>query len=284
MMKKFFVGILILGISGLTTSCALKTRSYESANPFSRIQDKAQVPLKLNDETVILDARSHFAYGLGHWSEAVHFPWEKLAESRESGQLPKNPIKAWTSLSLVGIDPLTSVIVVGEGHKGLGEEGRLAWTLLYYGLNDVQTVSQDAIDVYFTRTATKPHEAVSLWRKEPRSQLRVGREEFLKIMAAPRESASGQKVAFIDVRSHKEYFAKSGGIYKDPDIAAVNIEWKEFYGEDGRPNFKMRSKLQALGYGLNDELIVFSNHGVRSSAAAYALLAMGFKNVRNFLP
>ena len=74
---------------------------------------------------------------------------------------------------------------------GLGEEGRLAWTLLYYGLNDVQTVSQDAIDVYFTRTATKPHEAVSLWRKEPRSQLRVGREEFLKIMAAPRESALG---------------------------------------------------------------------------------------------
>jgi len=250
----------------------------------SRIQDKAKVPLKVFDETIVLDARSAFSYGLGHWSEAIHFPWEKLSESIETGQLPKDPSKVWRSLSLIGVDPLTPVIVVGDGIKGSGEEGRLAWALLYYGLIDVQTVAQDAIDIYLTQTPTRPQKNVQMWRKDPRESLRIDRQEFMKKVVLPRVSPDGRKALFIDVRSKEEYFSKSGGVYNEPDIEALHIEWKEFFGEDGRPNLKIRKQILALGYSLEDEVILFSNRGVRSGAASYSLIANGFKRVRNFVP
>lgn len=260
-----------------------RTKGFESTDPFSRIEDKAKIPLKITDETVILDARSSFDYGLGHWSEAIHFPWQKLSESAQTGQLPKDPAKAARSLSLVGIDPLTPVIVVGEGHKGEGEEGRLAWTLIYYGLNDVQTVSQTGIDIFLTQTETKPRENKPLWQPSPREDLRIGREEFLKKVMQPRTKNS-KKTLFIDVRSKEEYFAKKGEFYKEPDIQALHMEWKEFYQPDGRPDLRLRRKLKALGYSLDDEIIVFSDRGVRSSAAAYSLIANGFNQVKNFIP
>lgn len=272
-----FSSIPLLGCS------TMGTRGFESNDPLSRIEDKARVPLKINDDTIVLDARSAFEYGLGHWSEAIHFPWQKLAESEQTGQLLKDPSKAGLSLSLIGVDPFTPVIVVGEGPSGQGEEGRLAWSLLYYGLNDVQTISQNGLDIYLTQAETKPSRNKPIWSKAPREEMRIGREEFLEKVVAPREKRSG-KVLFIDVRSKEEYFAKKGELYKEPDIQALHMEWKEFYQPDGRPDLRLRGRLQALGYSTKDEVIVFSNRGVRSSAAAYALIANGFKNVRNFLP
>lgn len=274
------ISFLVVTLAGCATS---GTRGFESADPLSRIEDKAKLPLRITDETVILDARSAFDYGLGHWSEAIHFPWQKLAESEQTGQLLKDPSKAGLSLSLVGIDPITPVIVVGEGPRGQGEEGRLAWTLLYYGLSDVQTVSQNGLDIFLTQAETKPSKNKPIWSRNPREELRIGREEFLEKVVAPRETKSG-KVLFIDVRSKEEYFAKKGALYKEPDIQALHMEWKEFYQSDGRPDLKLKGRLQALGYSTGDEIIVFSNRGVRSSAAAYALIANGFRNVRNFIP
>jgi 3-mercaptopyruvate sulfurtransferase SseA len=86
------------------------------------------------------------------------------------------------------------------------------------------------------------------------------------------------------VRSKDEYFEKRGEMYKEPDIQALHMEWKEFYLGDGRPDLKVKRRLKALGYSESDEIIVFSNRGVRSSAAAYSLIANGFTKVRNFIP
>lgn len=263
--------------------CQQATKVYENKSPFSRIEDKAKLPLKYGEETVVLDARSAFDYGLGHWSEAIHFPWEKLAESSATGQLKLDPRAARRSLSLVGITPETSVLVVGQGLKGQGEAGRLAWTLVYYGISDVQTTNQDAIDVYFSQVEAKPKENAKEWDVPTRQELVIDRANFLKVVTSPRVDQAGVKTLLIDVRSKEEYFAKKGNRYAEPDIQALHMEWKEFYEQDGRPNLLLKKRLSALGYSSKDRIIVFSNRGVRSSAAAYSLLANGFVNVQNLL-
>jgi hypothetical protein len=44
----------------------------------------------------------------------------------------------------------------------------------------------------------------------------------------------------------------------------------------------VKSRLQAVGILPTDRVILVSNKGVRSGAAAYALLAIGFARVQNF--
>lgn len=284
MMKNFVLFSLSFCLVLIQLGCAnLKTRGYEKKDPLSRIEDQAKLPLKIFDHTVVLDARSSFEYGLGHWSEAIHFPWEKLAESGQTGQLLKDSSRAVRLISLVGVDPKTPVIVVGEGHKGQGEEGRLAWALIYYGLNDVQTVSQGGVDIFLTQNESKTPENKSPWKVSPRENLRIQKDEFIQKVKSPR-TQNGKNILFIDVRSKAEYFAKKGEVYKEPDIQALHMEWKEFFLPDGRPDLKVKSRLKALGYASEDEIIVFSNRGVRSSAAAYSLIANGFRQVKNFLP
>lgn len=284
-MSLFGRSLFILTLFTLVSSgCSnLQTRGNETSDPFSRIEDKAKLPLKVYEDTLVLDARTSFAYGLGHWSEAIHFPWEKLSESESTGQLLKDTEKAQRSLSLIGIDPQTPVIVVGDGLKGQGEEGRLAWSLIYYGVVDVQTVAQDGVDIFLTKNATRPPENKPVWTKDTREEMRIGKEEFLKKVMAPRQVGK-RKVLFIDVRSKDEYFAKQGQVYLEPDIQALHMEWKEFFQKDGRPDLKVKNRLRALGYSADDEIIVFSRRGVRSAAAAYSLIANGFDHVRNFVP
>lgn len=275
--------LIATGFMVALTGCQTPTtKTSENRSPFSRIEDNAKLPLKFGEDTVVLDARSSFDYGLAHWSEAVHFPWEKLAESSATGQLKKDPSSAQRSLALVGISPNTSVLVVGSGQKGVGESGRLAWTLVYYGIKDVQTVGQDAIDVYFSQQETPPRKNAAPWTQAVNQKMVISRADFLKTVTHPKVGGA-TKTLILDVRSKEEYFAKKGNKYAEPDIQAMNMEWKEFYGEDGRPNLAIRKRLQALGYSVTDEVIVFSNRGVRSSAAAYSLIANGFKNVKNLI-
>ena len=59
------------------------TKVTESATPTawaSKIAETTKKPLKLNDETVVLDSRSEFEYGLAHWSTSVRFGWENLVQ------------------------------------------------------------------------------------------------------------------------------------------------------------------------------------------------------------
>ena len=85
------------------------------------------------------------------------------------------------------------------------------------------------------------------------------------------------------MRTKEEYFGRGDKKYETPDLHALQIDWKEFFSEDGRPHKSIRGKLKDIGVKLDDEVLIISSNSVRSSAAAYALLALGFKNVRNFL-
>lgn len=247
---------------------------------FDVLVDRAEKPLVIGEKTAVLDARKSFDYGLNRIEGSLHLPWESLAESAASGEELRDPRKAGLKLSLMGLEPGSQVIVVGYGPLGAGEEGRVAWSLLRLGFQDVQVATADMFRKNWTQRPSAPRENVPAWPVNPRADLQIELEEFRKL-AFDLKSRVADKIFVLDVRSEKEYFNRADA-KSAPDIQAMNVPWTEFYTAKGRPNPKLAARLQALGIAPGDRVILISNKGVRSGAAAYALLALGFKHVQNF--
>src|SRR4051812_5079547 len=87
---------------------------------FVQVMQKAQRPLEISERTQILDVRSSFDYGLNHVQNSLHFPWENLAETRQSGEVIRDKRQAATRLSLLGLTPSSPVVIVGDGSAGKG--------------------------------------------------------------------------------------------------------------------------------------------------------------------
>ncbi|MGE4130356.1 MAG: rhodanese-like domain-containing protein [Bdellovibrionales bacterium] len=259
------------------------TRVGESqSREFALIIDKVDKPLKLSDHSVILDARSSFDYGLNRVTGSQHLTWESLAESSQTGELMRDRRRLAQRLALFGLKPDRPIIVLGNGPRGGGEEGRLAWTLVYFGFRDVQISSVELFRKNMTQLPSPAPENVEPTDLEGNFGLVVDKKEFQRWAENPKDRAES-RVWILDVRSEGEYFNKTKGAPKVVDIGALNVEWKQFFTDMGRPNVKIREILAALGVQPKDRIIVVSNKGIRSSAAAYALLAIGFHRVENFL-
>ncbi|MCB0362788.1 MAG: hypothetical protein KDD35_08700 [Bdellovibrionales bacterium] len=253
----------------------------------TRIQDlkdlsqRMNAPVELNENLIVIDTRSRFDYVMAHIPGSIHLTWEELAQVRSStpGKIQKEHGRLVRRLALLGLEPLSSVLILGKGLRGRGEEGRLAWTLYYLGLNKIQIGNIELFARLMTNVESAPKKNAENWEPNIRYSIDASKDE---VIAAARSGDS--TVHLIDVRSSKEYFHKAGdGLnYSLPDLRAVNIEWREFFQSDGRPQFQMRDKLRAINIQLNDRIIVLSQKGVRSAAVTMALLSMGFKHAANY--
>lgn len=280
---RFVYLFAVLVLSGCQT--APTKVSETQVRQFDVLLDKTTKPLELSDSTVVLDTRSSFDYGLNRISGSIHFPWESLAEdsSGKKGDVLKDRHKAALRLALQGLDPKTPVVVVGYGVPAgsRGEAGRLAWNLLLFGFHDVQTANVEVFRKTFTQSPTPAAKNVPITKIDERSNVIVSSEEFSKLAQDPK-SRMATHTFVLDVRSEKEYLNKDEKVPRAPDINSINVEWTEFFTKQGRPDPRIAAKLSAIGIGPKDRVIVVSNRGVRSGAAAYALLALGFQNVQNF--
>ena len=62
----------------------------------------------------------------------------------------------------------------------------------------------------------------------------------------------------------------------------IKFEWKDLFTPQGRPDPRVIPRLEGLGIQSEDRIVLISNKGVRSAAAAYALLALGYAHAQNF--
>jgi 3-mercaptopyruvate sulfurtransferase SseA len=259
------------------------TKTSESQQRgFQTLVEKSSQPVVLDESMVILDARPSFDYGLNRVQGSLHFTWENLAEDAATGEILRDTRQAGLRLALLGITPATPVVVVGNGGGGDGGEGRLAWTLLYLGVRDVQVARFDVFRKDWTQATTAPAKNVPAWIPERREDLVVSPEEFDRL-ARDARGRMENRVWIIDVRSEREYFRQLPATKAVPDIGAMHIPWTDFYNDKGRPNSALRKKLTGLGIQPSDRVILLSERGVRSAAAAYALLALGYTRVQNFI-
>lgn len=277
------IRLLLAALIALVGCQSKPTKITESqSREFDLVISKSEKPLKLDDNMIILDARPAFDFGLSRVVGSHHFPWENLVENAKTGELIKDRRKLSQRLSLFGLTPDKPVVVVGRGPEGQGEEGRLAWTLLYLGFQDVQTASVNMFRKNLTQMSTPVPKNEMPADLEPNIAMVTSEKDFKRLAADPKYRMEN-RIWIVDVRSEKEYFNKDPKVKSQPDIRALHIEWKEFFTDLGRPNSALRKRLKNLGVGEGDRIILVSQRGDRSGAAAYALIAMGFKKVENYL-
>ncbi len=252
------------------------------------LQKNLKVPIALSPQTVIVDARPAFEYAVVHPPNAINLQWRDFCDpsGSASGVLRKDQTEGARRLSLMGVTPSSQVVVVGAGLNGRGEEGRIAWTLLYLGIQDVQTAQLDSLGFRYSNTEAPPRANKPLWVPNLRSQIAVGLDEFKELMQQSEKAPAGNldgRVVFIDVRPAEEVQLTQQLVsQRASKFHPLNLSWNTFFGQNGRPDFSVRQRLAALKIGSKDRIIVISNHGVRSGAVTYALLALGYKKAANY--
>ena len=245
----------------LSTGCqSPQTKVYE------------QSPAQLLEKSVILDARPSFEYMSSHLPGAINVNWQDFSvpEKNRRGELKKDLSREARRLALYGINPRTPVIVIGNGTRGDGAEGRLAWTLAYMGITNVKMMPISSFNIPMTAAESPPPKNVQPWEPEYDTFLAINRRDFLvTVHHVPREAL------ILDVREEKEYL-------KNDVIGALNIPWTNFVAVDGSANKSMRTELERLGHSTDKEIIVVSNTGVRSAYVTLLLRQLGFSKATNF--
>ncbi len=277
-----FLGIVCGAL--VLAGCELKPtrgRATSELDP-RRIERVLKSAIPITPETVILDARPLFEYELGHVTGSYHFPWFWLAESQLQPTLPKDLEAVSRRMAIMGLDRNTPVVVVGNGRLGRGEEGRLAWTLLWLGFEHVEVASLKYFEPQVDRLEPPPREAKQTINWQGKSNWVSSKADFKRVISSPRIYPQ-HRVHILDVRSKAEYFNKVKGSasYQYPDIQSLHIEWQEFFDMKGRPAFKVRQQLIDIGVQPTDPIYVLSNQGTRSAAVAFALMKLGFQKVHN---
>lgn len=243
-------------------------------------------PLLVDERTILIDARAPFEYSVSHAPGAVNFQWLDFASpgGAAPGKVTADLDGLANRLALHGITPDSQVVVMGNGKTGMGEEGRVAWSLVHLGVRDVQIASVDHFrsGVINAEPAQRPN--APRWTPRPNERLVADRKEVLAIATGKISDGERPRGRLLDVRSRKEYFLKAGvgQGYVFPELRALHIPWEEFYTGQGRPNPALKAQLEGLGWDLDERIIVVSQKGVRSGAVAFALMSMGFSNVANY--
>ena len=238
---------------------------------------------RIESEIFVLDTRSAFEHNMFRISGSVRMNWEDFYSKKEGEpyRLRKNLDDDIKRLSLLGLDLNSSLLIVGHGKKGEGEEGKLAWILLYLGFKNVNFTSIDdakgfgsLVSETFDRSRLKKNK--DAWTPNYRQSLFASRDEVLKVffdLKQRRKAFSRKKWAkkwIIDV-SEKGSFKK-----------VLTFHWKSFFNSKGRPHLGMRRKLLKRGLKRKDRILVISRKGFKSSAVVAALYLMGFKNSAHF--
>jgi thiosulfate/3-mercaptopyruvate sulfurtransferase len=238
--------------------------------------------------TVVIDARPAFEFDVAHVPGSIRLSWtdftrignantNKYGRSNPSGDLEPDLFSAARRLARYGIDPKTSVLIVGGVPEHLADMGRLAWTFKYLGISNVKTMSIDKLKFPLTKELSQPQDAKPLWKPEYDAGIDCVKDDFWKYIKL--RDKEHKSVFILDVRDEKEYLGKvSDGLsQKVPDIGAINIPMNQFFTKLGEPDPHIADRLTQVGVTTLSQLVVVDNKGIRSGAATFALLALGYK-------
>lgn len=288
---KYFVLVLTAIV---LASCAQKPTKGTIENPV--VARKESQKAKIGKETVILDVRAPFEFNLAHIPGSINVAWEDFSRRSPDarGLIEKDLHPLARRLALIGIDPGTPVLIVGKGLTGKGEEGRVAWTLESLGVQNIQLAG---VEDFRERRETRDAKNKNFWTPQLDESLAISWNELrAKIEGssyppsrARRKALGGvplpvkdENFVVIDVRS-KEEFSIDNLNKRTPRVFRFeNIDWREFYTETLDPNPGLVKLLNDKGVTQMTEILLISNHGVRSGAVTWALQKLGYKKARNF--
>jgi 3-mercaptopyruvate sulfurtransferase SseA len=266
----FALSLLVIGLVACQTT---PTRVKE--NLTMGPNDDASMTITKN--TVVLDVRSMFDYVSSHLPMAYPVRWQDFSFNQENriGSLKDDLTSVARYFARLGVSEQSHVVVVGNGHGGDGAEGRLAWMLQYLGVSHVSFVTENSIQMKRIAGEPGPTRNVAPWVPTLRRDLIATKEEITQVIAKKEEAV------IIDVRTAQEYLSQTPN-FRPPDIGAINIDWREFIDEKGKPQVSIVSKLGSVEITRDKKIIVISRRGVRSGLVTQVLRRLGFSRTANF--
>lgn len=277
-MKAHFLFLLSALSLAILVSCQMSPTKVTREEPV--LVESITAEKLLQDKPVLLDARPAFEFNLAHVPGAINIRWEDFSQThpQSRGVLQADLFSVARRLALIGIDPETPVVVLGQGSQGAGEEGRIAWTLRVLGVKKVHTLVHSSYRKMNTSTESPPPvKNKPYWKPVVAEPLMVDAKRFKSAV-----TQNLKPVVVLDVRSLEEFNLRNLSKDKKVKVPVVNLEWREFFSAQGWPSKASEQRLQEEGVGKDSVILVISNHGVRSGAVTYALDFLGYKNVRNF--
>lgn len=222
---------------------------------------KAKIIKPQPPQEVVLDARPFFEYSTSHVEKSQFIRWEDYAQTEEPfrGLLEPNLSIIARKLRSLGISPQTKVIVLGNGTKGNGEEGRIAWMLRYVGVKQVKTQVYSDFQGKRVTLSTADNWAAPVWIPRADDKIRIRKTELEKDL---------KNYKLVDVRSPEAF--KEGTI-----PGAINIPWAQFATQN------VRQLLASQGVAATSPIVFFSQKGVESAYATFISNEAGI-DAKNF--
>ena len=234
-----------------------------------------------NSGLKIVDARPAADFAEGHLPGAVNLLWEDFCARPTTAVQPilQSP-GYWGSLSgdrlqglaqeleKRGLSTEDRIIVVGNGHRDKGREGRIAWMLAYMGAQNVGLLDRGLAELkdLFTQDPTDYSAGSAKWPLKLAENRRCTMADLAKI------KASGESLYLVDTRSHKEFIGDSYDYQpRRGRIPGSHLfAYDKLFQEDGsfisRETYLSNLSREAQA----DNLVSYCEVGVR--AALYALL------------
>ncbi len=281
-------GILVIGFvvlaNFLLVGCQQQpTKVYQTVptQVSDKVRTKNIVPTL---QTVIIDARPAFEFAISHLNGAINLRPEDFnqQEAPFRGVLEKDKFYHARRLARLGIAPDTHVVVVGRGAKGQGEEGRIAWMLKHFGVQNVEFCATQYFSLPLTSNEAPPRLSLPIWKPNLDESLVVEKEDFLRATKVPAVALSS--VLILDIRPEEEYLGKAKVFKRNTPVFSntINIPWTQFFDEQGLVKADMKEKLNAVGISSMRIIYVIGNMGAESAAVTLALRELGFNKSANF--
>lgn len=253
-----------------------------------RIVDAAEASRRLAEVSVV-DARTSAAFGAGHVPGAVRVDWREWTLEKPGvlsalfghperwGRVPRPDARLEIRVRALGLSNARPVLVVGAP-GGWGEEGRVAWNLLYWGAAEVWLL--DGGFSAWRADAARPVETGGPREKVPGDfVLRVRPERRIET-AALKAALDAKSAALLDARTPEEFAGeRMSGQKRGGHLAGARlVPEKGLYRGDGR--YLGADELRRLA-GLSSEgenrprgrPVTYCTGGVRSALLALLLEA-----------
>lgn len=174
MMKSFLLLATLFFLVGCQTP---KTKLQEETE--ARSKSTAEI---LSKDIVLLDARPPFDLATAPIKQATPVLWRDFVKRQGpfENDLEADLFFHARRMARLGIKPESEVIVIGRGSKGEGEEGRLAWTLRYLGVKNVNFKSMDEFRFPPQWMAAPDRQPVPIWRPEIQKDLIIQPQDLKK--------------------------------------------------------------------------------------------------------
>lgn len=292
-MKKLglFLGILILSTAFLV-GCSEENGSEDvtsSNTPFigEYVVDMDYLEGKLDDEDVIiLDARGEDDAAKGTIKNAQAVMWQQFSqmegENSDEGWgnlLEKDEMEE--ALGEAGLSMDKEIIIFADGKNGWGEDGRILWTLISCGYDDVKM-----LNVSYTYWSENEGETTKEVKAPVTTEVSIDKIDDKFVISGEDLLAGIDSIKIVDTREIDEYagavkYGESrGGYIKN----AINIPFSDFFTEDNalKSNDEIKKMFDDNDINIEDEVATYCTAGIRSAYEMIILSMLDYENAKNY--